>query len=132
VRTFGDFGAVRAKRWHYRAELRRRDQAVIVTFDRDALRVVEPDDCTRLSVTTALPLPELDAALRASGLGRLEGEAALLDAETLRAGARELATEPDWDTRWQAMLDYATGKGWVSENGRDVRAHVETARSAQP
>lgn len=105
---------------------------MIVTFGQDALRVVEPDDCTRLSVTTTLPLPELDAALRASGLGRLDGEAALLDVDVLRARARELATLPDWDDRWQAMLDYATGKGWVSEDGRDVRAHVETATAAQP
>jgi len=35
----------------------------------------------------------------------------------------DLAGTPDWDARFDAMISYAAGKGWLDDHGR-VRAHL--------
>ena len=30
-----------------------------------------------------------------------------------------------WDADFAAMLRYAEGKGWIADDGRSIRAHVE-------
>lgn len=92
--------------------------------------VTDADDCTRLHVATGLAtIQETGAALRDAGIGRIDddGTHALIDLGRLRALAGAAATRPDWGARWDAMVAYATGKGWVSADGRCVRAHIETA-----
>ena len=61
------------------------------------------------------------AALAAAGLGSVDGDHAWLDAAALRAAGDGSA---DWASRFDAMLAYAAGKGWASEDGARVRAHV--------
>jgi len=39
-----------------------------------------------------------------------------------RAGHR---ADPDWHRRFSGMVDYARSSGWVSDDGRLVRAHLE-------
>ena len=61
------------------------------------------------------------AALAAAGLGSVDGDHAWLDAAALRAAGDGSA---DWASRFDAMLAYAASKGWASEDGARVRAHV--------
>jgi hypothetical protein len=35
---------------------------------------------------------------------------------------------PDWEQKFDTMIDYAARKGWLSEDGTRVRAHLETER----
>lgn len=98
---------------------------MIVELTATTAVVTEADDCARLHVSTALAHAEIDQALRTAGLGYLDGSAARLDLGVLRARAREAATTGDWDSRWQAMVDYASGKGWLADDGSTVEAHIE-------
>lgn len=93
------------------------------------MTVEEADDCARLNVETLLEGAELDAALRAEGLGSLAADGADLEVDALHARAAAQAGAPDWESRWAAMLEYARGRGWVSADGRTVRAHVEPVRA---
>jgi hypothetical protein len=61
------------------------------------------------------------AALAAAGLGRVDGEHAWLDAGALRAAGDGSAA---WASGFDGMLAYAAGKGWTSEDGARVRAHI--------
>jgi hypothetical protein len=102
---------------------------VIVQLTTTRAVVVEPDDCTRLHVSTELPSGEVGKALRATGTGTLDEDgSALLTLAVLRDRARSLATAEDWDQRWEAMIGYARKKGWVGADGSTVRAHIESAQ----
>jgi hypothetical protein len=61
------------------------------------------------------------AALAAAGLGAVDGDHAWLDAGALRAAGDGTA---DWASGFDAMLAYAASKGWASEDGARVRAHI--------
>ena len=102
---------------------------MIVELIADGIRVHDANDCTRLSVATALAGPDIDAALRSTGAGTREDANAtntvLLDIATLREHARAAASVPDWDSRWEAMIGYAGQKGWLTPGGAAVRAHLE-------
>jgi hypothetical protein len=101
---------------------------MIVELTGLGIRVHEADDCTRLSVTTALAGLDVDTALRASGAGARDGSGdhLLLDVPTLHGRAREAASSSDWESRWTAMIDYAARKGWLSPDGSAVRVHLES------
>jgi len=52
-----------------------------------------------------------------------DGEAMVrVDAVRRLAGA---AVRGKWETDFAAMLDYARSKGWLSDDGSSIRAHVE-------
>ena len=61
------------------------------------------------------------AALAAAGLGTVDGDHAWLDAGALRAAGDGSAA---WATGFDGMLTYAASKGWSSEDGARVRAHI--------
>jgi len=61
------------------------------------------------------------AGLAAAGLGTVDGDHAWLDAGALRAAGDG---SQKWDTGFDGMLAYAAGKGWTSEDGARVRAHI--------
>ena len=61
------------------------------------------------------------AALAAAGLGSVDGDHAWLDAGALRAAGDGSAV---WVTGFDGMLAYAAGKGWSSEDGSRVLAHI--------
>ena len=61
------------------------------------------------------------AALAAAGLGTVDGDHAWLDAGALRAAGDGSAA---WATGFDGMLAYAASKGWSSEDGARVRAHI--------
>ena len=61
------------------------------------------------------------AAIAAAGLGTVDGDHAWLDAGALRAAGDG---SQNWVTGFDGMLAYAAGKGWTSEDGAQVRAHI--------
>lgn len=106
---------------------------MIIELTSDRYTVTDPDNCTQLHVATALPTRhDTGAALQKAGIGRLDGDGthALVDLDQLRTRARASATGADWDGKWEEMIAYATEEGWVSSDGRFVRAHVRTTTDA--
>jgi hypothetical protein len=99
---------------------------VYVLVNDNSATLHEADDCTSLDVrVAAAERDSLDAKLRAARLGTWDGGAETdLDVARLRNLAQQAATLPDWSGRWDAMIGYATTKGWVSAEGGTVRAHV--------
>lgn len=99
---------------------------MIVVLAADGVVVQEADDCGRLHLETDLDADGAHTALAATGTGELiDDDNAWLDLAVLRSRAQLLATAPDWAESWAAMTAYAERKGWLSEDGRSVRAHIE-------
>lgn len=97
-----------------------------VNLAADGAVVADADDCTRLHLATALDGPELRVALRDTGTGQLAPDGAVwLDVAVLRSRGQLVATVPDWPQRWDGMIAYAGKAGWLSEDGRSVRVHIE-------
>jgi hypothetical protein len=87
----------------------------------------EPADCKRFHVTVrgGGGAGALDEALRADAVGSLDGDGeALVHVEAVRRLAAGTVDET-WETDFVAMLDYAGSKGWLSDDGASIRAHVE-------
>lgn len=61
------------------------------------------------------------AALAAAHLGAVEGDHAWLETAALRAAGDGSAA---WASGFDGMLAYAAGKGWATEDGTRVRAHI--------
>jgi flavin reductase (DIM6/NTAB) family NADH-FMN oxidoreductase RutF len=95
-----------------------------------SVEVVDPDDCTALSVTTELPARALIEVLMGSGLAvAMEDDAVWLDIEELRKRAAPGGSD-GWDKRYSSMIDYARGNGWLDEAARSVRAHIARQSAA--
>lgn len=102
---------------------------MFVRLSSNTATVHQADDCHRLHVSTDLPGEELAAALRTTRTGRLRADGDVdLDVDRLFRQAKSVATLTDWPQRWERMMDYATARRWVSEDGAFVRAHLEVAR----
>ncbi|GAA4910529.1 hypothetical protein EV188_10119 [Actinomycetospora succinea] len=98
---------------------------MFVSVSTDGTGVREADDLQRLHVATDLDPGTAGAALRGAGLGDVDADGtARLDVTALRDLARAAATREDWDDAWRTMIDHAIGKGWVSDDGRTVQAHL--------
>jgi hypothetical protein len=95
------------------------------------VRVVDVDDLAHLELAVgALTTEEIEEALRDAGLGRLADEdTAFLDIAALRKAAQPQATAADWPARFDGMVEYARGKGWIGDDGTTVQVHLETAAS---
>lgn len=100
--------------------------------ERPEVRVVDTDDLTALRLALGqVTDEEADSVLRDAGLGHLEDAGtAWLDAGALRAAAEPDADVADWSQRWDAMVETARGRGWLSEDGATLRVHVESAAGA--
>jgi hypothetical protein len=88
-------------------------------------RVREGENLTALSVRVD-DRATLDAAL--GSLGTVDGDHVWLDIAALRTGA-EASLPADavegWAAGFDGMIHYATRSGWVSDDGTNVRAHIE-------
>jgi hypothetical protein len=101
---------------------------VAVYLDAEPATVVlaEAGDCRRFHVAVrgAGGAAGLDDALRAHDAGTVDGDGeALVRVVAVRRLAGALGAA--WETEFAAMLDYARTKGWLSEDGEAIRAHVE-------
>ena len=88
------------------------------------------DDAENLRAFAAVVHGEGDASALQAALGDLgtvddDGEHVWL----LAAGVRELAgslnRDPEWTKGFDGMVAYAQSKGWVSESGDAIRAHID-------
>jgi hypothetical protein len=88
--------------------------------------VGDPDECRSLDVRTGPgDRPAVDAVLRGTGLGRWDGSGDVeLAVAGLRAAAFGAEVGADWPHRWDAMVAYARTKGWLTEDGLYLRAHL--------
>lgn len=88
--------------------------------------LVEPDDCTRFDVVVhgSADLGELDRVLVAASVGRTEGDDALVTVAAVRRLAAG-SVAGGWEADFVAMLDYARGRGWLTDEGQSIQAHVE-------
>lgn len=102
---------------------------MIILLDTETCAVSDADTLTDLRVVTGIDDPSaLADAIRAAGLGAMgpgDDDHVSVDIARLRTLARASATLDDWDERFDSMIAYADGKGWVSGDGTAVRAHVE-------
>jgi hypothetical protein len=75
-------------------------------------------------VAPAMASADVASALEADNWGRLDGDHAWLSVGALKsAGAAEGAA---WDEGFTQMMGYAASQGWVSPDGLQVRAHLES------
>jgi len=91
-----------------------------------AVSLVEPDDCARFDVIVhgTGGRDDVDRALVGASVGRTEGSDALVDVDGVRRMAAGRVGE-SWEADFLAMLDYARGRGWLTDDGERIRAHLE-------
>lgn len=99
---------------------------VDLTQDPPARLLLEPENFTAFKLTShGGELPELAAALGDLGDVDADGAHVWLTIAALRSLAGDLASQPGWSKSFDGMIRYAGSKGWLSENGEAIRAHVE-------
>jgi hypothetical protein len=88
----------------------------------------EPDDCTKfhLLVVGGQDLARVFGALVDAAAGRLEGDHAYITIDAVRRMAAGRVGD-DWNERFDGMLGYARGKGWIDDTGNMIQAHIEYA-----
>lgn len=97
---------------------------MVIVVGNAAVRLDEPEDLNGFKV-------RVDAGDEASAAQALASVGRMADRETawIRAGAvRALAhgrVGHDWDDGFEAMLDYAASKGWLTDDRSEIQAHVE-------
>jgi hypothetical protein len=94
--------------------------------ERTTVALSEPADCGRFHVAVRGrgDAATLDQALRANDVGSVDGDGeAMVRVDAVRRLAG--AVGETWDDDFAAMLDYARSKGWLSDDGASIRAHVE-------
>jgi hypothetical protein len=87
--------------------------------------LAEPEDTKKFSVSVGAAPADLDRVLRASGWGMTDGAEALINVEMVQRAASGRVTAT-WQDDFKTMIEYARRHGWLSPDGRFVRAHVET------
>ena len=97
---------------------------IIVSTDPTAVTLDDADEFTSFAVTAGeRSRDDLDTLL--GTLGTFDGDHAWIDVEALAELAGRKGSDPDWRAGLAAMVDYARGAGFLSEDGTAVRAHVE-------
>lgn len=85
----------------------------------------EPDDCTSFKVLLSEDAKEnLSGLLETTAAGRMDKEDVLVSVDWIR-GECAGRIGMGWNYRFANMLVYAAGKGWLSDDGSLVRAHIE-------
>ena len=93
-----------------------------------AVELAEPDDCTKFHVEAAASVAAdvLTAGLVSSGAGTPAPDGGFLVSVAWVRGQAAGRTPADWDERFAGMLGYAQSKGWLSQDGEAIAAHVVT------
>ena len=109
-----------------------------VAFEPEAtIELCDPDDCSRLHVEVQeeLTVGQVGWLLSRTGVGKLrDGNDAMLNVAALRQLAADRVA-PGWEERFQKMLTFARGQGWMSADGASVQAHCvrkQMVGSAKP
>jgi hypothetical protein len=97
----------------------------VIVCVQDGVSLLDADDFRHFSVRlVGSGAAEL---LQAGGTGRLISDS---EAFVSVAAVRELAgrdADPSWQEGFSAMLRYAQGHGWLSDDGSEIKAHLESA-----
>ncbi|WP_337830708.1 hypothetical protein [Pseudonocardia sp. TMWB2A] len=92
------------------------------------VELVDPADVRAFHVTAPADLgaDDLAATVRDTGLGEAtaDGGHVLVRVDAVRRLAAG-RVGPGWEDDLAGMLGYARSKGWLSDDGGSVRAHVE-------
>lgn len=88
-------------------------------------RLVDPEDFTSFKVVLHGAGPPLAELLAPIGVARVD-EHAWVSVDSLRRLAGDAAT-PAWEESLASMLEFARSRGWVDDDLKSVRAHVERA-----
>jgi hypothetical protein len=99
---------------------------VDVQAEPPAVALEDPEDCKAFSVRLRGDRGGLTGALESTGVGRMDGDEALIEVDAVRRMAAGRVGD-GWEGDFAAMLDYAQGKGWIADQGRSIRAHIEDA-----
>jgi hypothetical protein len=86
----------------------------------------DPDNFKQFHVAVEGAVDDVGATLRRAGFGSMGENGALIAVEAIRAAAAGRVDE-GWSGGFEAMLDHARTKGWLTGNGAAIRAHVEPA-----
>jgi hypothetical protein len=99
---------------------------MIVLLAAEGMVVQDADELDAVRLRTELDPAGAGTALEVTGSGTLvDDDCAGLDLAVLRSRAELLATAPDWDIRWAAMVDRADAQGQLSDDRRCVRVPIE-------
>lgn len=92
------------------------------------VELVDPEDVRAFHVVApdGLTDDDLTDTVRRTGLGEVAagGEHVLVRVDAVRRLAAG-RVGPGWEDDLAGMLGYARSKGWLSDDGEAVRAHVE-------
>ncbi len=96
--------------------------------DSGAVELAEPDDCTKfhVEVAAAVAAEALAAGLAGSGAATPGPDGGFLVAVSWVRAQAAGRTAAHWDERFAGMLGYAQSKGWLSQDGDAIAAHVVT------
>ena len=99
---------------------------MIVDITDSGVTLTDPDDCRGFHSRVAAGVTDdaVDALLTRTGAGHRVGADQVAVAVTwLRAAAS--GVDENWERSFQQMLDYAGTKGWLTDDGGAVLAHIE-------
>ena len=98
---------------------------VAVDTTQGSAEVREASDLKQLSVRTVGPTDLASLSRGLGELGRVDStDHAWIDISALRTASGR-SGDAEWSSGFDAMIAYATTKGWVDEAGAAVRAHIE-------
>jgi hypothetical protein len=96
-----------------------------------SVELIEPDDVTSFHAVcpAGLGYGALAEIVQKEDLGEIlpAGGHLMVPLGTVRRMAAG-RVGPDWEQKFDAMVAYAARKGWLSEDGTKVRAHLEAER----
>ena len=99
---------------------------MIVDITDSAVSLTDPDDCRRFHSRVAAGATDgaIDTLLANSGAGhRVGADQVAVTVAWLRATAH--GVDETWEQSFQQMLDFAGTKGWLTDDGAAVLAHIE-------
>lgn len=100
---------------------------MIVVADSQGCSVVDATNLRALSAS-APSGSDVSDVFRGAGTVDVSGEHVWVNIAWLREAACSVVPEAErsgWIEGFEAMIGYATSKGWVSADGESVRAHIE-------
>lgn len=99
---------------------------IVVSTDPHRVQLFEPSDFTAFDVVAdPADVPE---SIVAEALGDLGARAGDDHVWVSAAGVRVLAgdaVDAEWEAGYQAMLGYASAKGWLNDDATMIRAHID-------
>ncbi|MFE4503194.1 hypothetical protein ACFRFQ_25345 [Rhodococcus sp. NPDC056743] len=90
------------------------------------VRLVDWDTFTAFAVHAPIghDVESVGKALEADAAGEVEDGRAWISADAVARLAGEAGAGDDWQSGFEAMVEYARLKGWLREDGA-IRAHIE-------